>query len=150
MILCCIRDFQRYVCLNSRFGALSKALDPDALKRLLPGRHDVVGDELYVMASPEAATRPTAMLEVHRRYIDVHVVLNGQEIIGWSPLSALASPDKPFDLEHDFGCFRDPHASAHPLVAGQLMVCFPEDAHAPLLGSGSLVQKCVFKVLVDD
>lgn len=149
MILCSVSDFERYLDMNSRFDAMLDALDLEALKQRDAGRHDILGDELFVVASPGTPTRSNAMLEAHRQYVDVHVLLDGTESIGWACIDDLVLPDKEFDVVRDFICYRDPHVCRLTLKPGQLLVCFPEDAHAPLLGSGNLVHKCVFKVLVD-
>src|SRR5512147_1633154 len=132
MILCSVSDFERYLDLNSRFDALVEALDIDALKRYDAGRHDILGDELFVVASPGSPTRTNAMLEAHRQYIDVHVLLDGTESIGWASIDTLVSPDKEFDVVRDFICYRDPHTCLFTPKPGQVIVCFPEDAHAPL------------------
>lgn len=149
MILCSLRDFCRYEGLNSRFGALADVLETQNLREFSVGRHDILGDKLYVVAAPQAATQPVVLLEAHRRYIDVHVTLDGMDGIGWAPLDMLTTEDAPFDDERDFVNFRDPHVSLHLVTPGNLAVFFPEDAHAPLLGDGHLVHKCVFKVLLD-
>jgi len=133
MLLCAKDDFRRYAALNSRFEALARLL----------------GDELHVVSAPEAVTRPTAMLEAHRRYIDVQLLLEGAEGIGWAPLRSLSTEAEPFDTERDIVFFRDPPLGVHQVTPGHLAVFFPEDAHARLLGDGHRVHKCVFKVLVD-
>lgn len=149
MILCSIHDFRRFCGLNPHFDRLADLLEQHPLKALAKGRHEFVADRLFAIASPLAETRSSAMLEVHRRYIDVHVTFEGVDNIGWTPLSGLTMADAPFNVESDFQCFRDEYTSIFPVAAGQLMVCFPEDAHAPLLGKGELVHKCVLKIAVD-
>lgn len=149
MILCKVRDFRRYEDLNCRFGALADALEAGDLRRLSPGQHEILGEELYVIAAPNASTRPDPMLEAHRRYIDVHVVLDGVDTVGWAALDTLNSQDSGYDEEVDRSTYLDQPTSVHQLTPGSLAVFFPEDAHAPLLGDGHLVHKCVFKVLVE-
>lgn len=149
MILSKIRDFRRYEGLNCRFGALADALEAGDLRNLAPGRHEILGEELYVVVSPCAATRPSNAFEVHRRYVDVHVVLDGVDAIGWAPLHSLRQQSSAYEAENDCACFSDPPESVHLVTPGNLAVFFPEDAHAPLLGDGHLVHKCVFKVLAE-
>jgi YhcH/YjgK/YiaL family protein len=150
MILCTVATFSRYQSLNPRFARLGEYLQQENLQALPQGRHDIAGDALYVISSPQAATRGSAMLEAHRRYIDVHVVLDGIEGMGWAALANLREEDKPFDVENDYVCFREPPTTIQQLTTGQLAIFFPEDAHVPLLGDGSVVKKCVFKVRCDD
>lgn len=150
MLLCHRGDFRRCTGLNSRFGALAEALDRQDFTALPEGRRDLLGDELYVLGAPQAVTRPSALLEAHRRYIDVQLVLEGTEGMGWAPLRCLSTETEPYDAERDIVFFREPPVSVHQLSPGYLVVFFPEDAHAPLLGDGHRVHKCVFKVLVDE
>jgi biofilm protein TabA len=150
MILSTVRDFRRYQGLNRRFGVFCEFLAAQNLAELTPGSHEIAGDDLYVIASPEAQTRPTARLEAHRRYIDVHVVIAGTEGMAWAPLGSLVAEDQPFDEAKDIVFYRDSYLSALSVGAGHLAVFFPEDAHAPLLGDGNLIHKCVFKIRVDD
>lgn len=149
MIQCSKGEFRRYATLQPRLMELAKFLEEDAHLSLGNGRHEILGNELFVIASPEGKTRPTALLEAHNRYIDVHVLIDGEEGMGWAPREVLCSPEAPFNAEDDYICFRDAAASVFQLAAGNLVVFFPEDAHVPLLGNGHAVHKCVFKVLCD-
>jgi biofilm protein TabA len=149
MIQCSIHDFHRYQPLNAHFAKLSEYLRQTDLRSIEEGRHDISGDAIFVIASRNAVTRADAMLEVHRRYIDVHTVVEGAESLGWAPLSELTTEDAPFDEQKDYGLYRDAAVSEISVTAGSLVIFFPEDAHAPLLGDGHMVHKCVFKVLVD-
>jgi biofilm protein TabA len=149
MLLCRKADLGRYTILNSRFAALARLLETQDFAVLPEGRHDLCGDDLYVVSAPHAVTRPSAPLEAHRCYIDVQLVLGGTEEMGWAPLASLSTEAEPYDAERDIIFFREPPLSVHRVTPGCLVVFFPEDAHAPLLGDGHRVHKCVFKVRVD-
>lgn len=148
MIQCSIPDFRRYQSLNSHFSALADFLESGKLRTLGAGRHDIFGDDLYVIASPAAATRSTGMLEAHDQYIDVHVVVTGVERMGWAPREQLQVQDAPFDAERDCVCYRDDYTVIFCVNPGDVVVFFPEDGHAPLLGDGNVIHKAVFKVRV--
>jgi biofilm protein TabA len=149
MLLCSKADFRRYADHSGRFEALALLLDERDFAALPEGRHDLLGDDLYVVSAPRAATRPQALLEAHRCYIDVQLVLDGAEEMGWAPLESLSDEAEPYDAERDIVFFNDPPVSVLRVTPGNLVVFFPEDAHAPLLGDGHLVHKCVFKVRVE-
>ena len=104
------------------------------LTKVPAGRIALDGDRLFINVD-DATLRTEAeqALEVHRRYIDIHFPLSGSERVGWSPLEALAaeSSREPFDV-----------------VPGQFYIMYPEDAHAPIIGSGTL-RKLVAKVRID-
>ncbi len=150
MILCPVKEFRRYVTLHPLFPAVADFLERTDLATLPEGRTDLQGDALYVSHSPQARTRPAAEapLEAHRTYIDVQVVLEGTDTLGWSPLDACRDIAVPYDAAKDILFFREPPQSHVRLQPGELAVFFPEDAHAPLIGGGETVKKSVVKVRV--
>lgn len=150
MILCPVKEFRRYVSLHPLFPAVADFLERTDLAALPEGRTYLRGDDLYVSHSPQARTRPAAEapLESHRAYIDVQVVLEGTDTIGWAPLEACREITAPYDPAKDILFFREAPRCHVQLQPGQLAVFFPEDAHAPLIGQGEVVRKSVVKVAV--
>lgn len=150
MILCPLPEFHRYTSLHPTFPAVASFLATADLHALAEGRLDLQGDALYVSSAPSARTRPAAeaQLEAHRTYIDVQVVLEGTDTMGWAPLQACREVSVPYDPGKDILFFRNAPEQFLPVRPGQLVVFFPEDAHAPLLGDGQTVRKLVVKVRV--
>lgn len=150
MILSTLSDFPRYAALHPAFPRVIDFLASADLAALPEGRTDLDGDDCFVLSSPQARTRPAseALLEAHRRYLDIQVVLAGVDTLGWSPLDACRDIAVPFDPVKDIGFFREAPQNHVTLRAGQLVVFYPEDAHAPLIGEGELVRKLVFKLRV--
>ncbi len=101
-----------------------------------------------VIATDPGRGRSGAKLEIHRKYIDIQLVLSGNEEIGWKPTLACSQPEADFDASRDLGFFRDSPALWLPMTADTFAVFFPEDAHAPLGGEGPL-RKAIAKVLVE-
>ena len=51
------------------------------------GRIEVDGDHLFINnVNPECVTSDQQVLELHHDYIDVHILLEGEEMIGWKAL----------------------------------------------------------------
>ena len=88
-----------------------------------------------------------ALLEFHRRYIDIQFVVAGIDLIGWLPTPSCQRVSTPYDEAKDVGFFYDRPATWLSVAAGQFALFFPEDAHAPLAGQGA-VHKAVVKVAV--
>ncbi len=83
--------------------------------------------------------------EIHQRYIDLQIILEGAETIAWLPRQDL-SGFTPYDAEKDMQTSLDPQAgSPCTLQAGMFGIYFPEDAHRPGIGTGG-VRKAVVKV----
>lgn len=148
MILSSILDFERYEHLHPAFPRVGRFLRETDLDALPEGRLDLEGDDLFVLASPGAVTRAQGRLEIHRAYIDVQVVLEGLDTMGWCPLEHCHLPEGPYDAARDLQFFLDPPVAHVPVPAGDVAVFFPEDAHAPLLGDGRGVRKLVVKVAI--
>ena len=83
---------------------------------------------------------------MHNRYVEVQVVLGGEELFGWSTRSYCHLAEGEFDTERDILFYGDRPQTYYHVRPGQFTILFPEDAHAPMLGEGS-VRKLIFKVL---
>src|SRR5690242_8193462 len=59
-------------------------------EQLGPGRHSIQGDDIYALIL-ETTSHPIegAQFESHRKYIDIHFLLEGAEIIGFLPTAGL-------------------------------------------------------------
>jgi len=90
--------------------------------------------------------------EYHRKYIDVQFIASGEEVIGWATAESMKITEA-YDEKKDicFGTVKQEMRTLVHLRAGQLMVLWPEDAHAPKLAAGepSPVMKIVVKVAVE-
>jgi YhcH/YjgK/YiaL family protein len=148
MILDRLQNASRYGSTHKGFQAAFDFLRSPGLAQLDPGRHVVDGDRVFVILSTDPGRgRSGAKLEIHRKYIDIQVVLSGTEEIGWKPAAECRQPNGEFDAARDLGFFRDASDLWLPMPIGSFAVFFPEDAHAPLGGEGML-HKAVAKILV--
>ena len=112
-------------------------------------RHAIDGDRMYVSIDRvDGRGHAGARLEAHRRHIDIQFTIEGLEEIGWRPLAACGQPAGTFDEERDVGFFSDSPDTWLALPAGTFAIFFPDDAHAPLAGRGS-VQKAIVKIAID-
>jgi biofilm protein TabA len=112
-------------------------------------RHSIDGDRMYVsIDSVDGRGREGARLEAHRRYIDIQFTIEGHEEIGWKPLGDCAATAGAFDAARDVTFFSDRPDSWLSLPAGHFAIFFPEDAHAPLAGRGTL-KKAIVKIAID-
>lgn len=115
------------------------------------GIHEIVGKELFInnQAPEDLFTAESAPIEVHRKYIDVQVVLQGKETMGWKPMEEVAEWRGEYDEEKDVR-FSDERCEHYvTLKAGELVVFFPNDGHAPLIGaSDEPLRKFIAKLRV--
>ena len=148
MILCKLTDSRKY-------GAISPALDTAlAWLREHDGDYPAAGTSVEIapgitVMSQAVALIPAdkARLEAHRRFIDIQMPLKSAETIGWADTADLKIPREEYDEARDVAFYGDAAQSMVHVRPGQLVVLFPEDAHAPNIGIGNHL-KLVVKVPV--
>ncbi len=149
MVLDTFVNAERYAGLHRRFGHALRFLAETDLASLPTGRNEIDGDDLFVIIDrKDGRGHDGARLEAHRRYIDIQLTLRGDEEIGWTPLASCTAPEGDFDAAKDIVFFDDAPSTWLALPAGTFAIFFPEDAHAPLAGTGALV-KAIVKVALD-
>ena len=149
MIIDTLASCQKYLALNPGFAEAFHFLKNQPLSPELDQRLAINGDLIHAtyMRRP-GKTRETAKMEAHRRYIDIQFLLSGDEEIGWKPTPECTMPEEEFNPERDVQFFHDSPDSWHSLRPGQFAIFYPEDTHAPMVGTREIT-KVVIKVAVD-
>src|SRR6478609_5984567 len=94
--------------------------------------------------------RPDSFFESHRKYIDVQVIVAGEEVMEVQDISRLAVSET-YLAERDLIKYADSADTAVlKMRAGDVAIFFPEDGHMPSLRwrTADLVRKTVVKVPV--
>lgn len=89
------------------------------------------GDRIIVKRLEYELSEPERMVfETHKVYIDIQLLLSGEEVIMWAPASVLAKVKVPYDCAKDVIFFEDP-AVATPILlrAGEFAMFHPSDGH---------------------
>jgi YhcH/YjgK/YiaL family protein len=149
MIIDRISNAHLYEHLSPRIKRAFEYLRRTDLASFSPGRYAIDGDRLYVMVSQyETKPKPQGVWESHRRYIDLQVVVQGTEQIGYSHVSCL-TPGA-YESERDFVALAG-DGDFLTLTAGAFMLLYPEDGHMPgiAIGAPSPIKKAVFKIAVE-
>tara|TARA_B100001971_G_C18218570_1_gene555570 strand:- start:1200 stop:1688 length:489 start_codon:yes stop_codon:yes gene_type:complete len=125
----------------------------DVAPTLSDGEHSIVGKEMFArVMTCFTGRREDAILESHRTYVDIQIVLDGEEAIAIWPTRTL-TPRTSYDSDRDVVFYNLPADSAAEIVLkpGLFAVFFPQDAHMPQLMSGAACQirKLVIKATVD-
>lgn len=85
------------------------------------------------------------VLEVHHQYIDIHILLEGEETIGWKAIEDCTNETKPYDADADCALYAEPASAYVKMHPGEFMIVWPEDPHAPVIGEGK-IRKLIVKV----
>jgi biofilm protein TabA len=148
MILAKLTEADRYFALHPQFAGAFEFLRSSDLMALPPGRHAIQGEQLFTIVEACAGrTRAEAKLESHRRYIDIQLVLEGIDEMGWKPVAECMDPKTDYDAVRDIRFFNDAPVSWIATPPGSFCLFFPDDAHAPLVSTG-LIRKVVVKIAV--
>ena len=147
MILSTLSQSDRYAALHPLFPRVFEYIRNTDLLALAPGRYPIVGEQLFVIVENVAGrAREAAKLECHRKYIDIQLVLEGTDEMGWKTLADCTQPVS--DYKEDIQFFHDAQATWITTPPGAFCIFFPEDAHAPLVGNGN-IRKAIFKIAVE-
>jgi biofilm protein TabA len=148
MIFDVLANADRYAGLHPLFERAFAYLRETDFSTMALGRHMLEGDSLFaIVQEAEGRSRAEAQLECHRKYIDIQFVLSGPDEMGWGPLGECREPALEYSDKRDIAFFHDAPAAWVAVPPGAFCVFFPEDAHAPLVGTGP-IRKIVMKVAV--
>ena len=129
-----VRGHLRSWQLNPRLSRLEVAfrfLERSDLKDLEVGRHSI-DDKAYAMIAKSTSLRPELVqFEAHREYIDVHYMISGQSIIGFSPIEKLEIATS-YQPAEDSATYNGPDAYQKiKMYPGSFAVFFPGGGHMP-------------------
>lgn len=149
MILSKLSDSHLIEALHPSFKSVFDYLKQNDLSKVPTGRITLDADNIFInIDDAELRTQSEQVLEIHCQYIDIHIPLSGEEIVGWTPLDDLKVPsNEPFDVKRDFALYAQKASTYFTVKPGQFYIMFPEDAHAPIIGNGTL-RKLIAKVRV--
>lgn len=148
MILDTIEQASRYAALNRHFTKAIEFMQQSGLQALPPGKYPVDGENVWATVTEGVLkSEADAKLEVHDRYIDIQITLRGTETYGWKSREACSEPDGSYNPEKDILFWRNRSTAFVTLHEREFVVFFPEDAHQPMIGEGT-VKKCVIKIKV--
>ena len=148
MIIDDISHAMQFSSINTRMETALRYLQETDLQSLPTGKIQLDGNYVYANVQ-EFTTRKLigGSWEAHRRYIDVHSILEGEEKIGYAPVKSLHAGD--YIPEKDFIPLEGEGDYFH-LRPGYFAIMMPEDAHQPGLAAAEpqRVRKIVIKVAI--
>lgn len=152
MILDSVKSFEKYKTLVPGFDKVYEFIRKNNLLELAEGKHEIDGNNVYcTIFDGPLKSYEEAPLEVHDSYIDIHVVLEGSETIGIKDraLCNEHGENVKYREADDIAFLGDDEPDNFvSLGVNNLAIVFPADAHAPLIGEGT-IKKAVFKVMVE-
>lgn len=145
MIVNHISNIDRYREVIPHFELIRAAI-AQGLDSYSAGRTDILNPDVYIIRiDSEQPASSSHLLEVHRGYLDIHVTLAGTDRIIFKDLAACSELEKEFDLDGDYGLYKDKHDGYLTVPANYFCLIDPSMAHMAMTGAGS-ISKVVIKV----
>ncbi len=154
MICDTLENLERYESAHPRFREAFAFLRRLIAEGAEAGRHDLPGSDGAIFANMNLyETKPLSdatRMEVHRSYIDVQIVLEGEETMCVPSMERELTLVNPYTEEKEYALFRMPAPDSCvrlPLPAGSFAIFFPGEVHACLAtGAAAPLKKLVGKV----
>jgi len=144
-----LSNLPSYFSLHPALRTVAKYLAAMDASTFVPGTTELDGGVRCIASEYATAAARDCVLECHRRFIDVHVSINGVERIGVRA-RALCEIAGEYDEEKDYQLLKG-DVSPLEMIPGTFAVFFSDDAHMPglsLCNSGEAIRKLVFKLPV--
>lgn len=146
MIVSNLDNSERIESLHPLFKQLFDYVKSNNLLAMPCGRIDLAGERLFINnVNPTCVAESEQVLEVHHDYIDVHILLEGKERIGWKAIEDVQQLKQAYQKEGDCALYADRPTTFVDLLPGQFVIVYPEDPHAPVIGEGK-IRKLIGKV----
>ena len=149
MIYAELKNSKNYKGINEN---LDKAIDFITEKKYLNasfGKNIVDGDKIYFNHPEKPMTRENTGLELeyHKKYVDIHIILEGEEAIIYSPFKECIET-KSYNIEDDYALVKGKTQVEFLMNTKNFLILFPEEPHLALLkvGEPKEIKKVIFKV----
>ncbi len=128
-----------------------KYLKSHDLLALPAGKTVVDGDNVYINRSSYVAKNfEDAKIEGHNNYLDIQLVVKGEEAIGYVDIRKPGLVATPYNVEKDRTNYTGKVDGIINLRANFFALVFPNDLHQPCIKvNDELVEKVVCKVKID-
>ncbi|PGH37832.1 MAG: YhcH/YjgK/YiaL family protein [Candidatus Nephrothrix sp. EaCA] len=149
MIIDSIENAAQYASLHPLFAASFDYIQTANLKKEAEGKREIAKGLLSIISRGPGKTKEASLekFECHNKNIDIQYAIEGTETFAWRPRQSCTQPKGEFDHDKDVLFFHDAPDFYFQLKAGQFVILFPHDVHAPMIGDGE-IKKLVLKVLI--
>lgn len=148
MIFDTLKNLELYAGLGENFKQVAEYVKNNDLRTLETGRHDLENG-VYMNVSDFYTTKlvEEGKYEAHRKYTDIQIILEGNEIMGYAHIDTLTAETEYHDAD-DYLLLQG-EGSLLKVAKDNFVVFFPEDAHMPGVSEKpGQVKKIVVKVPV--
>ena len=151
MIFDRLSNCEQYIKMNEKFKLAFDFLNNTDLKTIEDGSYEISGKEIYANVQ-SISTKPIEekKWEVHRKYIDIQLVISGEEKMGYGILDDFNEITVPYSDEKDVEFLDGKEFSFVDVKEGNFVIFYPQDVHAPMLAveKPMNIKKVIVKIAV--
>ncbi len=151
MIYAKLKDAPAYRGIHPNLDLALERITPEFLAGVGPERVEIKGGDVYATRFTYETIPPEeSFFEAHKKFLDIHIMVEGSEGVEVSPPESLTEFDRA--EANDFYAYRGEGDYKLTLSPGDFLVVFPGDAHRIKMQTGNpeTVSKVVFKVRIYD
>lgn len=144
-----LRELKFYKGLSKGLDKAIECIENGLYKKGMPGKNIIDGDDVFFNYDI-VKTQPIEerFFEGHKKYIDIQIVIEGEEKLGYSPRSNVIRT-VPWDREKDLEKYEGSVDHFFDLNENTFIILFPEEPHMPLIhgeDGPKEIKKAVFKI----
>lgn len=150
MIYGSFKNLSNYKGISTHMDKALAFVEANDLNAFEAGKHPIDGDNVFLLMN-EYTTKPVedCVIESHRKYIDIQIMLDGTELFGYAPLEDQAVLES-YNDEKDY-IFYQAEMNYLTLKADYFAIFYPSDLHQPGIAADKpeKIKKAVIKVRVN-
>ncbi|MGY0394820.1 MULTISPECIES: YhcH/YjgK/YiaL family protein [unclassified Fusobacterium] len=148
-----IKELGKYKGISKNLDTAIDFILEGKYKNGVVGKNIVDGEKVYFNQPDSPMTKELAegFIENHRKYIDIHMVIEGEEKIGYISNTDIKLT-KEYDDAGDYELYEGELENLFYLDPKKYIILFPGEPHMALIKGGEetkKIKKVIFKVLVD-
>ena len=147
MIIDTLENAEKYISLNQKFKTVFDYLKTHDLSTMECGSYEIDNRNLFFNLQ-EGETKPEQKLEAHKKYIDIQVVVKGEEYMGYTNIKNTTVTEE--YIEEKDVMFLNGEVDKVKATNKHFVIFYPQDAHMPSLAvkEPQMVKKAIFKILI--
>lgn len=148
MILDKIENLHLYAGVNPYINKVVEFIGTTNLDEMPQGRVELCGADCFANFDvAHGKNKEQALLETHDKMIDIQLILDNTELIGWRHRSTM--PEVDYSPENDISFYPSEHPHQYiTLCPDYFLIFFPDDAHAPCISDKEIYRKVIFKLAI--
>ena len=151
MIFDTLENLKNYKGISVNFDKAVESIMAGDYLNASEGRHDVDGDNVYFNVQEDLLTREVSetCFENHQKYIDVQLIVDGEEKFGYSARKVLKERNN-YDSEKDYDHLDGEIEVIYKMTKDRFILFFPLEPHMPCLkvGEKKKIKKAVYKIKI--